>query len=117
MSLGLGDLNRKRRSSASKTKNTSVSVPFIRSRTARPWSDSGLSRPNRRRLPTDGAMTPEWLEAYSSPLLSFEFLNQSPVLKLQAEILDLEEAALNTVLESLTTVRAFLGALRNNPWF
>ena len=111
MSLGLGDLNRKRRSSASKTKNTSVSVPFIRSRKARPWSDSGLSRPNRRRLPTDGAMTPEWLEAYSSPLLSFEFLNQSSVLKLRAEILDLEETAIETVIESINKARMLLGGV------
>ncbi len=119
MSLGLGDLNKRRKGSTSKRQITSERVaaepaqtktaaPFTRPRTARPWTDTGLSRPNRRRTITDGAMSPEWLEAHSAPGLSYDFLSDHLLFKLQEGIDILEEVAHDAICGPLFKVQMML---------
>lgn len=119
MSLGLGDLKKKRRpSSKSQTQSPPATPTSLsntnnwssRTRMARPWSDHGLNRPSRSRpLATESAMSSEWLETYTAPSLASDFFNESPLLRIQAELSEIETRAREAVEAHLVSIRSFLG--------
>ena len=96
MSIGLGDLSKKRRASVKETPVTPQAPRTWTSRTARPWSSSDLSAkssPNRRRT-SDGeaVMNEEWLSLDVAPLFWIDPNQNSYLLRIQRRLLALEES-------------------------
>ena len=111
MSLGLGDL-KKRRVKVSKSKDgafgsTPIEKPAnwaARSYTARPWSDSPLSPSGRRKaVVTDGVMSDEWLMALT-PM--FDLFSSHPLVQIQTELLRFEDDLLEALAEPLESLRS-----------
>lgn len=138
MSLGLGDLNKKKRPATSqansqakkpqarvaveavplqvKSENKSTSSKTqVGSRTARPWSSEGLTKGggrNRKRMSvSDVVMNEEWLSAHSAPLFWVDLSKNSRLGQVQELLVKVE----NRLQDALTVPKRIahsLGLLR-----
>jgi hypothetical protein len=116
MSIGLGDIDKKRRASL-RTEQPATAPAGPRtwtSRTARPWSASGLnikSSPNRRRSTSDGeaVMNEDWLNLDVAPLFWIDPNQNSHLLTLQLKLLAIEEALTTRFAGPLEFVARRLG--------
>lgn len=83
MSLGLGDIKKKRRSVVAPTSTETKTEWSARSFTARPWTETNTPRPaNRRAVDSDGTMNADWI-ATVSVAGPGDFLDLSPLVRLQ----------------------------------
>lgn len=117
MSLGLGDLNKKRRSTKSAKTSPENSkteskpqTSWSRSRTARPWSSSDLQRSvrNRPRMnQADAAVSEEWMHSHAEHLFSIDFPGASRLMKLQAKLVELEEQVQDSICSTMKAIQSF----------
>jgi hypothetical protein len=114
MSLGLDDLSKKRATPTSNQPSKQKSEPpagawSARSTTARPWSNTGLSKPNRRKSPIDpeAAMNEDWLSLHADPLFYVDLRLDSRLSRLQERIVEIEAAIQTKVVEPLSALRKF----------
>ncbi len=114
MSLGLGDLNKRRRTQkpASAQKNEPPAGAWARDQVARPWSESGLARPagsSRRKLVNDEAvMNEEWITVYSGSIFQIELHQDSSIFRLQQKLMALEERVEAAVRSRLSALFKFV---------
>lgn len=109
MSLGLGDLNKKRKTpKTDQVKKTAAA--WSRSHTARPWSSTGLHRAtrNRPRLnQADAAISAEWMNLHAESLFSIDLPRATRLMKAQNKMLELEERIQDSVCTSLKALHSF----------
>ena len=99
MSLGLGDLKRRKKSSVTAMETEkSAQYPlgaWAKSETARPWSADGLQKTGRNRkrsYSSDAVMTEEWSTSHVEALIPLETdVATTALLRLQESLLSLEE--------------------------
>lgn len=120
MSLGLGDLKKKRASTAKSTPHkkgqTRPKYPsgaWAGSITARPWSVTDLSRPATSRgrkssVDTDAVMNEEWLSEHAAPLFWIDLESESKLARLQEHLVKLESRIDEKVIAPLKTLKNFL---------
>jgi hypothetical protein len=133
MSLGLKDLQKKSRTAQPKappaqkatamdtTMNTKMGTPknkaarpkfpagawATRGTTARPWTDAGLSKTTRSRksqVDSDATINEEWVSLLSTPWFFVECGPESRFVRLQKQILKLEEQLHSQWSETLETI-------------
>jgi hypothetical protein len=114
MSLGLGDLNKRRRTqkSAPAQKTEPTAGAWARDQIARPWSESGLARPagsSRRKLVNDEAvMNEEWITVYSGSIFQIELHQDSSIFRLQQKLVAFEERVEAAVRSRLSAFFKFV---------
>ncbi len=116
MSLGLGDLNKRKSKTPSMGAGATVAGPvkvkstFVGSKTARPWSDEGLTKRSQRRAVVDreAVMNEEWLSLYAEPLLNTNFIEETLFSRLAVRLLAIEEMIQNQIQETLGSVRQWV---------
>jgi hypothetical protein len=114
MSLGLGDLNKKRRVRVAKTPAQSKYPvgAWAKSHTARPWTASGETRPGRSRkspVDTDAHMNEDWVSVYSAPLCWMDLSEHSLLLRLHNRLLETENRVQTLLRGPVEKVRQFMG--------
>jgi hypothetical protein len=114
MSLGLGDLNKKRRVRVAKTpaQNKFPAGAWAKSHTARPWTASGVPRPGRSRkspIDQDAHMNEEWVSVYSAPLCWMDLSEYSLLLRLHNRLLEAENRVQDALRGPVEKVRQFIG--------
>lgn len=116
MSIGLEDLNKRRMKSKPETKGEDQSTkkptgaPHPRSRTARPWSSTGLHRAtrNRPRLShADAAMSEEWISLHAAPLFYVDLKKNSLLLKLNDQLTKVEDQIKSSIVDPLRALQNF----------
>ena len=126
MSLGLSDLNKKRRKTestysvgsgnastadASPADASKMKQVYTRSKTARPWSEEATSRAPSRGRPrqdvSDIAVNEEWMELQIQPLIWIDLNQNSYLLKLNDHLAQIEARIQQAVVTPALALRQF----------
>ena len=128
MSVGLNDLNKKRKIHQpsvirSQTRpSDQSSAESVRNLTtqsaARPWSESNFAKAPTRSRPRvshrDLAVNDEWMSLQTEPIFWIDFQQHSFLLKLNEQLCALESKVDTLVLSPLRAIRAFLQPRSSN---
>jgi hypothetical protein len=123
MSLGLNDLQKKRRKAEADKKaaesaadsngtkpdtRATTSGSWARTHTARPWSSAGLSkgaRPRKKALASDAVMNEEWISVHAPPIFWHEVSTESRLHNLQMRLAALENRVQDVLNKPLRLLR------------